>query len=128
MRQHIAEMVGGPGTLRFFVQPAIAIFLGILHGIADHRHGRPPFLIAFVRAGDARGRHLIEGLRAIVVPLCLAVLGAYAFEYVIRRRVYLFYGLLYAVLFVAIPYFVTRAVTNRLASLRTPPTSATASG
>jgi hypothetical protein len=126
MRQHITEMVGGPGALRFFVQPATAILLGILHGIRDHRHGREPYLIALVRAGDARGRHLLEGLRAIAVPLSLAVLGAYIFEYVIRHRIYVFYGLLYAALFVAIPYFVTRALANRLASLRTPPTSADA--
>jgi hypothetical protein len=126
MRQHITEMVGGPGTVRFFVQPAIAILLGILHGIRDHRAGLPPYLVALVRAGGGRVRHLLEGLRAIALPLGLAVLGAYAFEYMIRRRVYVFYGLLYAVLFVAIPYFVARALANRLASLRTPPTSAAA--
>jgi hypothetical protein len=126
MREHIIAMVGGPGTLRFFVQPAIAILLGILHGVRDHRHGRPPYLIALVRAGDSRGRKLLQGLREIVVPLCLAVLGAFVFEYVIRHRIYIFYGLLYAALFVAVPYFVTRALANRLASLRTPPTSAPA--
>jgi len=126
MRQHITEMVGGPGTLRFFVQPAIAVLLGIIHGIRDRRQGRSPYLIALVRAGDGRGRHLREGLRAIAVPLILAVLGAYVFEYVIRQRIYVFYGLLYAVVFVAIPYFVTRALANRLSSLRTPPTSAAA--
>jgi hypothetical protein len=116
-------MAGGPGTLRFFIQPAIAILLGILHGIRDRRQGRPPYLIGLVRAGGRRGRHLLEGLRAIVVPLCLAVLGAYIFEYVIRQRIYVFYGLLYAVLFVAIPYFVTRALANRFAS-RPPVTTA----
>jgi hypothetical protein len=126
MRQHIAEMAGGPGTLRFFVQPAIAILLGIIHGLRDHRQGRPPYLISLVRTGGGRGRFLLQGLREIAVPLALAVLGAYIFEYVIRHRIYFFYGLLYAVVFVAIPYFVTRALANRLASLRTPPTSATA--
>jgi hypothetical protein len=115
-------MVGGPGTLRFFVQPAIAIVLGILHGIRDRRQGRAPYLIGLVRARGARGRHLLEGIRAIAVPLCLAVLGAYVFEYVIRGRIYFFYGFLYALLFVAIPYFVTRALANRLASRRTTPT------
>jgi hypothetical protein len=126
MRQHIAEMVGGPGTLRFFVQPAIAILLGILHGLRDRREGRPPYLLALVRIADGRWRHLVDGLRQIAVPLGLAVLGAYVFEYVIRGRIYVFYGLLDAVLFVAIPYFATRALANRLASLRTPPTSAAA--
>jgi hypothetical protein len=119
-------MAGGPGTLRFFIQPAIAILLGILHGIRDHHQGRPPYLIGLIRAGDRRRRQLLEGLRGIVVPLSLAVLGAYIFEYVIRHRVYVFYGLLYAVVFVAIPYFVMRALANRLVPGRSPPTSAPA--
>jgi hypothetical protein len=119
-------MAGGPGTLRFFIQPAIAILLGIIHGIRDHRHGRPPYLIGIVRAGDKRWQQVFEGLREIVVPLGLALLGAYVFEYVIRHHIYVFYGLLYAVLFVATPYFVTRALANRLASLHKPRTSATA--
>jgi hypothetical protein len=127
MREHIAAMVGGPGTLRFFIQPAIAILLGIIHGVRDHRQGRGPYLIALVRASDGRWRHLGEGLRAIVVPLCLAVAGSYLFQYLIRRRIYFFHGLAYAVLFVAIPYFVTRALANRLASLGAPRNSATAS-
>lgn len=106
-------MVGGPGTLRFIVQPAIAIVLGIVHGVRDHRQERPPYLIGLLHARGARVSHLLVGLRAIVVPLCLAVLGSYVFQYVIRRHINIVYGLEYAVLFVAIPYFVTRALANR---------------
>jgi hypothetical protein len=124
VKQHIIEMVGGAGTLRFVVQPTIAIVLGILHGLRDHRQGRPPYLIALLHARGAWASLLLKGLRAIVVPLCLAVLGSYVFQYVIRRHVYVLYGLEYAVLFVAIPYFVTRALANRLAPNRAPPTAA----
>jgi hypothetical protein len=118
VKRHIIEMIAGPGTLRFFVQPAIAIVLGILHGIRDCRGGRPPYLIGLIRARGARGRHLLDGARAIALPLCLALVGAYLFEYVIRGRIYVFYGLLYALLFVAVPYVVTRALANRFASRR----------
>jgi hypothetical protein len=122
VRQHVIEMVGGPGTLRFFVQPAIAIVLGVIHGIRDRRQGRPPYLIGLIRARGARGRHLLDGLRAIALPLCLALLGAYVFEYVIRGRIYIFYGCLYALVFVAVPYCVLRALANRVASRRITPT------
>ena len=114
-------MVGGPGTLRFIVQPAIAIVLGGIHGVRDRRRGRAPYLMGFLHARGARVAHLLEGLRAIVVPLCLAVLGAYVFQYVIRSHIYVLYGLLYALLFVALPYFVTRALANRIASIWVPP-------
>jgi hypothetical protein len=115
-------MVGGPGTLRFFVQPAIAIVLGILHGIRDRRQGRRPYLIGLVHAHGARGRHLLEGIREIAVPLGLALLGSYVFGYVIRGRIYILYGFVYALLFVAVPYFVTRALANRVVSRRMTPT------
>jgi hypothetical protein len=125
VKQHIVEMVGGPGTLRFIVQPTIAVVLGILHGLGDHRAGRPPYLIGLLHGRGSRVSHIVEGLRAIVVPLGLAVLGAYVFQFVIRGHIYFLYGLEYAVLFVAIPYFVTRALANRLAPNRVrPPTNA----
>jgi hypothetical protein len=62
MRQHIVDMVGGRGTLRFFVQPALAVVIGVN-----------------------------------------------------RARISLLYGLVYAAVFVATPYFIARALANRIA-------------
>jgi hypothetical protein len=118
MRQHVVEMVGGPGTLRFLLQPAIAVALGILHGLRDRRAGLPPYLSGLRHARGRRLQHLGAGLRAILVPLCIALLAAFTFQYVIRSRVYVFYGLLYATLFVAAPYLVTRELANRLTQSR----------
>ena len=58
MRQHVIDMVGGRGTLRFFIQPALAVVLGIIHGLRDHRRGRAPYLIALVRARGRRFAHV----------------------------------------------------------------------
>lgn len=125
MRQHIVDMVGGRGTLRFFIQPALAVVVGILHGIRDHRRRREPYLIGLVHARGHRLAHLGEGLRQILVPLCVAVIFSYIFQYVNRAYISFAYGLLYAVLFLAMPYFITRALTNRIAGaftrLQTPP-------
>ena len=127
VRQHIAEMVAGQGTLRFFIQPALAVVLGIIHGIRDHRRGRPPYLIGLVRARGHRFALVGQGLREILVPLCIAVIFSELFQYVNRSRMSLTYGLLYAVLFVAIPYFITRALANRVAGVsgHTPGSAAT---
>jgi hypothetical protein len=108
-------MVGGPGTLRFFLQPMVAVLLGILHGLRDRRMGRPPYLIGIVHARGDRLQRIGEGLREILVPLCVALLAALVFQYIIRSRVYVVYGLLYATLFVAFPYFAARGLTNRFA-------------
>ncbi len=34
----------GPGRLRFILQPAMAVLLGLRGGLADARAGRPPYL------------------------------------------------------------------------------------
>ena len=115
MRQHIVDMVGGRGTLRFFIQPALAVALGVIHGIRDHRRGRAPYLIGLVHARGRRFANVGKGLREILVPLCVAVIFSDVFQYVNRGRISLGYGVLYAVLFVAIPYFIARALANRVA-------------
>ena len=115
MRQHIIDMVGGRGTLRFFIQPALAVLLGVLHGVRDHRRGRAPYLIDLVHARGRRFAKLGITLREILVPLCLAVIFSDVFQYLNRSRISFGYGLLYAVLFVAIPYLITRALANRVA-------------
>ena len=108
-------MLAGPGALRALVQPAIAITLGILHGLRDYRAGRPPYLLELYIAADDRARRLREGMRDIVVPFCIAALVSIVLQYIARSRAHLAYALAYAIVFVAVPYFVARAVTNRLA-------------
>ena len=121
MRQYLAEMVGGPGTLRFILQPALAVALGILHGVRDRRAGRRPYLIGLVTARGERWQRLGAALRDILVPLCIAVLASLVFQYVIQSRVRVLYAVIYAALFVAIPYLVTRALANRVAGAWRPP-------
>jgi hypothetical protein len=108
-------MVGGPGHLRFFLQPAIAVLFGVLHGVRDARAGRAPYFADVVAARGSRLRLLNEGLHEIAIPLCVAILGAFTFQYIIRGHIYFAYGVLYAALFVALPYVATRGLANRAA-------------
>jgi hypothetical protein len=105
MREYMRQMLAGPGAMRFIVQPAIAIALGVWHGLRD-----------------AGTKHRSAGLRAIAVPLVIALTASVVFQYLVRARVRLIIAFLYAALFVAAPYFASRALT-RLAARRSRPTT-----
>jgi hypothetical protein len=115
MKQHLAEMVGGPGYFRFFLQPIVAIVLGVRHGLRDWRIGHPIYLFGLIRVREARWQRIREGTRSVALPLIVALAGAYTFQYVILSRILVGYGLLYATVFVLIPYLAARGVGHRLA-------------
>jgi hypothetical protein len=115
VREHIAAMLAGPGAFRGLVQPAIAIALGIVHGLRDHRAGRPPYLLELYQSRHNRAKRLHEGLRDVLLPFCVAVAVSMTLQQIIRSRMVFAFALAYAIVFVAIPYFVARALTNRIA-------------
>jgi hypothetical protein len=108
-------MYGGRGSARFFLQPAVAIVLGVLHGLRDRRLERPAYFVDLMAARGRRMRRAGEGLRDVAAPICVALLASFGFQYIVRSRISISYGLAYATLFVAIPYFLTRGLANRLA-------------
>jgi hypothetical protein len=120
VREHIAQMVGGPGWFRFFLQPTVAVILGAMHGLADRRAGRPVYFAALIRHRKGRAERLRQGARAVVVPFVVALIAAFTFQYIVRGRIFLGYGLLYAIGFVLVPYLIARGLAHRLARARTP--------
>jgi hypothetical protein len=119
MEGYLHQMWGGPGHARFFLQPAIAILLGLRAGLRDHRHGKSPFLHTVVRDWHRGGKVvLLDALRGLIVPLCIAMSASLLFQWVIRKELHLIPGLLYALLFVALPYVAARGFSNRAAGLR----------
>jgi hypothetical protein len=129
MRAYLEEMLRGPGHLRFVIQPLIAILFGLRDGRMDRALGRPPYVVSLLtRSPAGRRARLREGLRSIVVPLCLALGASLLFQFLVMRRVHLWAALAYAALFVALPYAITRGVTNRaLGTRRAAPPSASPS-
>ena len=112
-------MVGGPGWFRFFLQPIVAVILGVVHGLRDRRAGRPAYFAGLIRVREGRAERLREGARAVVVPFVVALIAAFTFQYVIRGRIFVGYGLLYAIGFVLAPYLIARGLAHRLARART---------
>ena len=108
-------MVGGPGFFRFFIQPTVAVILGVVHGLRDRRAGRPVYLAGLIHTREGRAERLREGVRAVAVPLVVAFIAAFSFQYIIRARIFVGYAVLYASVFVLIPYLMARGLANRLA-------------
>jgi hypothetical protein len=124
MIDHFRVMLAGPGTLRFFLQPALAILLGVMHGLRDARLGHPPFLRALLELPSERRSRLAQGLTAIALPLLIAFSASLIFQWVVRAHVRALVAALYAVLFVALPYAAARSLTNRAARRRHRPLTA----
>lgn len=114
-------MLSGPGSMRFYLQPAIAVLLGIRDGLRDKRAGRPPFLLeVFIHSGRRR-ETLSEAMRRIALPLGVATAASLFFQHIIRGKAHLWQGIAYAILFVALPYGIVRGLTNRAASRKRGP-------
>ena len=115
---YILELIAGPGTFRFVVQPVLAILLGVRDGRNDAKSGIPPFLYTLLFGSGERAATLKTGLGAIALPLIIAV----ALDSILQ--VYIFgvwrlqWALIVGLCLVGIPYVLTRGITNRITSAR----------
>jgi hypothetical protein len=125
---YLRQMFGGPGHLRFFIQPAIALILGVRDGFIDARLGRQPFVWALIHEPGQRRHRLLETARTLALTLLIAFAGSLLFQYLIRERISLTAAILYDVIFVALPYMLARALANRLSRARRRGTSPARTG
>lgn len=114
----LEAMLGGPGRMRFILQPLIAILLGIRDGRRDAHAGRPPYVFAVLAVRELRREELASGLETLAKPLVVAILVDMVVQYLIFRSVHLWSALVVGAAIVALPYVVTRALTNRIVRRR----------
>ncbi len=110
---YLQDMWQGRGHLRFFIQPALAIVLGILDGRQDARLERPPYVFELLRNSAQRKPLVGEALKRLSIPLALGVTFSLVFQWIIRKSVNLGTALLYGVFFIGLPYAMARALSNR---------------
>ncbi len=115
---YILELIAGPGTFRFVIQPILAIILGARDGRNDAKSSTPPILYRLLLASGQRGEALNGTLKAIILPLILAVAMDSIFQIYIFGVWRLQWALVVGVGLVGIPYILSRGITNRLYSAR----------
>jgi hypothetical protein len=111
--QGMAMVLGGKGTLRLIIQPAMAIILGARLGLADWRNGAEPFLMGLVHAGKDRRQQIRTALRQIVLPLSMAFVVDCILQWSTLGRVRPLAALIVGGLLVAFPFTLVRGFTNR---------------
>ncbi len=115
---YILELIAGPGTFRFVIQPVLAILLGARDGRNDAKSSIPPFLYTLLFGSGKRAATLKGGLHAIALPLILAV----ALDSILQIYIFgvwrLQWALIVGLCLVGIPYILARGITNRIISAR----------
>jgi hypothetical protein len=113
LKDWLEQAIGVPGKLRFILQPLVAIILGIRAGLADARAGREPLIFSLImRRG--RGRHLAAVIGEIALPLSIGILADAVFQWISLRHVTPIWAIQVGILLIALPYFVSRALANRI--------------
>ena len=112
---YLIELITGPGTFRFVIQPVLAIVMGVRDGRNDAKSSTPPLLHLLLQPGK-RSEALKGTLKSIALPLILAVAMDSIFQVFIFGIWRLQWALVVGVGLVGIPYILTREITNRIFS------------
>lgn len=110
----IFARLDGPLHFRFFLQPAMAIFLAIRDGVRDAREGNPPFFWSLFTDPGGRRELIRDGWKSISKVFIIAILLDVVYQIIALRWFYPFETLLVAVLLALVPYILLRGPVNRL--------------
>ena len=101
--------------MRFLLQPATAVFLGVRGGLADVAAGHPPFLFGLLVDSGRRRELLRSGVAAIRTLLAFGIILDVVFQLVLYGEVHPGAAVLIGPVLICVPYALSRALTNRVA-------------
>ena len=104
----------GPLSLRFFIQPTMALMLGIAAGVRDAREHRPPFLEALIRDRHSRRTRAMGGWRDISICFSIVVILDTIYQIYVIKFFYPLQTLAVACLLAVAPYVLVRGLVTRL--------------
>ena len=116
--QDMLARLSGPGRFRFILQPVVAIVLGARDGVRDARAGSSPFLSGLVFHPQHRSGLIKSAFASVNVLVCMAILLDVISQLLIFRRVNPFAALLLGPVLIALPYSLSRAISNRISRRR----------
>jgi hypothetical protein len=106
-------LLGGPIQIRLFLQPVLAMLLGIKFGIQDAKAGKAPFFQQLAHTSGGRGAIVKQAARDALIPLCIALLLDSILQHMINGRVRPLAALIVGGILVFIPFLIVRALANR---------------
>ena len=114
----LPKRLTGPGRFRFILQPTVAIILGIRAGKADARLGRPPYIFSVLFRSEHRATVLREAFEHLATLIGVAILLDAISQFLILREVFPGAALVVGPVLIALPYSISRALSNRWTVLR----------
>jgi len=112
----LISRTAGPLKFRFFLQPAMAIFLGVRGGLQDWREGKPAFFWEFVADPAKRKELLRAGWKSLEKLIILAIVLDGVYQVITLRWIYLLDAVAVALFLAVIPYLLVRGPVNRIAT------------
>jgi len=114
--ENLGGRIGGPMSLRLFLQPTIAVLLAIKSGLADARAGRPPYLWTILTRADDRRDLLRNGWKSVAKVFTMAVVLDVVYQLIVNHWVYPIESFIVAFILACVPYLLVRGPVNRIAS------------
>lgn len=110
----ILDVARGRGQLRLFLQPLMAILLGIRLGIADAKEGQEPFLLRLFRRSQGRKQLAKQAALDVLIPFGLAIVIDGVLQYLAHGFVRPAAAIVVGIILIWLPFSIARALTNRV--------------
>src|SRR5579885_468278 len=111
----LIDRLDGPLHMRFYLQPAVAIFLGIRDGISDARKGEPAYFWSILTRMNQCGPLLKAGLKSVSKVMLVAFVLDAIYQAIAFRQFHLVGAVLAMLILAFIPYVLLRGPANRVA-------------
>ena len=109
-----AAAAHAPFSLRFVLQPLLALVLGTRDGRWDAKDHRRPFGSELLVRSGHRSKLVREALGRVAVPLLVSILLDGVVQWLVDGRVVLLDAVAVGTLLVACPYVLARGLSNRV--------------
>ncbi|SRR5581483_121122 len=112
--EHLVGRLRGPFSLRFIIQPLVAVILAVRAGLKDAREGRPAHLWTIATDPARRSKLLQESWKDVAKVFIMAVVIDIIYEIIVLRHIHPLQSLIVATALALIPYLLIRGPVNRI--------------
>lgn len=115
--EDLLARISGPLHLRLFMQPAMALVLGIRDGLKDSSQNKPAYMWSIFTMPGHRLELLKAGLKSVAKVLIAAILLDATYQMIALHWFYPGEAILVALTLAFVPYLFIRGPTNRIAKM-----------
>lgn len=107
----------GTLSLRFILQPVMALTFAVIDGIKDAKAGRPGYLWGLITDPGTRKEQLKSGWKSIGKVAIIAVILDLVYQFIDKDNVNWLGSLIAGVILAIVPYILLRGPVNYIAGL-----------